>query len=248
MKIRISRKRQILCFFAVTLVYGIGVLVRIQAYEAYQQEVLMEYYRRMGVWLEGYLDFPPFWSSQYSYGIDFFFIIGLGTFWLRVVLSTIADFLKNSKVWDSTQRLGRTLTDGAKFAFSGLIEAAKEGVESRGVPTSKSYWKEHSVDAALTTVSALVGVPTLACDIYVLTDPSVQRSLKYWEVPEGTSFIPPNRPSAKYSEPTIVTQRSLNAWEYVSLIVPAVLAANFIRGAVKYGIYKHRSKKSSQKE
>jgi hypothetical protein len=97
---------------AVTLLYVISVFARIEAYEEYQQEVLMEIYIRTGRWLKGYLDFPPFWSSQYSCGIDFFLVIGLGALWLYIAPPALEEHRKMKR---PTQKRDETLWQRAQF-------------------------------------------------------------------------------------------------------------------------------------
>ena len=139
--------------------------------------------------------------------------------------------------YESFDRIGRAIKSKANFAYSSLSEAVKESVESYGVPTKRSYWKEHPWHALLTTALVAAGFGTATCDLDVALDPNTYVPYgKIGQVQEDVSFIPPHRhsapPSGNFDE-NLIHPRLLNARDILSFAAPVAFFALAI-GVEKY--------------
>ena len=131
-----------------------------------------------------------------------------------------------------------------KFMSSSLLEAAKESVEKHGIPTKRSYWKEHPIDAALSAISFTVGGATAACDAYVLSDPLNRAYLRDGTLPKDVTLIPPHLHQHKSDGLEVVMPRNLDFRDYFSIALPVAL---FALPPIIEGVRYHRWKKSIQK-
>jgi len=143
--------------------------------------------------------------------------------------------------------IGKSISKGMKTLATDIYEGTKylvkENIAKSGIPTNRSYWKEHPVDAVLSIASLATGGAGVACDAYVLSDPLNQAYLRDGTLPEDVTLIPPHLHQSKGIGDDTARPRNLNLGDYASIGVPiALLALPPIIEGVKY----HRWKKSIQ--
>ena len=150
------------------------------------------------------------------------------------------------KIKNYAKKIGVKVKDELEFYASAFKDAVKEAAESQGIPTERSYWKEHKKDAALTTASAIVGGALLGLNLDVVFDEKTRLDLLHGTVTEGVKLFPTPQ---KYSNPNypnnyIPSKRSLMWNDYAGLLSPALF---FGLGLVVEGVRYHNWKKTIEK-
>ena len=154
-----------------------------------------------------------------------------------------ADYVQDSKFGMAAEKVGRSVANEVKFMSSSLLEAARESAEKHGIPTKRSYWKEHPWDAVFTTVMGGLTIYTGYQFGAALSDPDVCYDLGFGQVPKGTTIFPIfNNPQNYYSnDPRLIpTEPVLGNLSVVSgLALPfAIPIATLVGEYVRYNGWK----------
>lgn len=163
---------------------------------------------------------------------------------LTHLIRSCVEYVKNSKVARTAERIGRSMENRVKFVYSSFVEAAKETAKGYGIPTKRSYWKDHPGTAALTLVLSAAGIAVGTSDLYVLTDPGSSSRILNGKVPEDVRFFPPHRHNDSPINGTDNIQlfnRFLDLRDYLTLAAPLILVSI----AVAINVYRFRKWKKS---
>lgn len=140
------------------------------------------------------------------------------------------------------KKAGRAVSNELKLYASSLSEL----VEERGIPTKRSFWKEHPKDAVLAVGGVFLETLTGYSIASVLSDSLTQRALTEGRLIEGTTFMPPYVPhNSNPAQPQIFDGRGFNIKDGLDIILlPAVSAIALGKVVVDY----HKWKKSIKEE
>jgi hypothetical protein len=128
-------------------------------------------------------------------------------------------------VRQGAKRAGRSILEDAKFVSSSILDAIRKSLESQGIPTKRSYWKERVLDAVFVTAMAFLTI--YACYNVLLTsfDPSFWDYVRYGYVPKGATIVPYSNPQHyDYSdEPYLVIPEPMSVWDWAGLFSPIIV-------------------------